>query len=171
MLTRRVLSHAACCLCLIVSSTTLALAQNTTEISSSPSSLSFANTYVGKASGSKVLTITNQTSNGLIIESISFDCGLGYGIASGVAPFTMGQTQTLTHYSIFFQPLAAQSYPCNFVITLNDGSSLAVPLTGTGLTSGAAAQVTPTSLSFPNQHSGSRARRRPSRSRTPAPAT
>ena len=155
MLTRRVLSHAACCICLIVSFTTLALAQNTTEISASPSSLSFTNTFVGKASGSKVITITNQTSNGLVIESISFDCGLGYGIASGVAPFSMGQTQTLTHYSIFFQPLAGQSYPCNFVLTLNDGSSLAVPLTGTGVTSGAAAQVTPTSLSFPNQHPGS----------------
>jgi hypothetical protein len=155
MSTRRTLSPAACCICLIVSLTTLALAQNTTEISSSPSSLSFQDTFVGKASGSKVLTITNQTSGGLVIENIGFDCGLGYGIASGLAPFSMGQTQKITHYSIFFQPLAAQSYPCNFVMTLNDGSSLAVPLTGTGSSGGAVAQVTPTSLSFPNQHLGS----------------
>jgi hypothetical protein len=155
MLTRRLLSHATFCVLLFASLATLAAGQNTTEISSSPSSLSFSSTFVGKASGSKVITITNQTSNGLIIEKISFDCGLGYGIASGIAPFSMGQTQKITHYSIFFQPLAAQSYPCNFVLTLNDGSSLAVPLTGTGASSGAVAQVTPTSLSFPNQQLGS----------------
>jgi hypothetical protein len=91
----------------------------------------------------------------VIIQNITFDCGLGYGIASGVAPFTLGQTQKITHYSIFFQPLAAQAYPCNFVVTLQDGSSLAVPLTGTGASSGAVAQATPSSLSFPNQQLGS----------------
>jgi len=30
------------------------------DVSSSPGSLSFANTYVGKVTGSKVLTITNK---------------------------------------------------------------------------------------------------------------
>src|SRR3954471_15529316 len=126
----------------------------TTEISSTPSSLSFANTYVGKATGSKVLTINNLTTTGqIIIQSISFTCP-GFGIASGVAPFTLGQTQKITHYSIFFQPTAAQTYSCNFVLTLNDGSSLSVPISGTGLTSGAKATVSPTTLSFPNQTVG-----------------
>lgn len=151
---RRSIPRAACCVLMVACFAMLAVAQNTTEISASPSSLSFSNTYVGKAAGSKVLTITNQTSSGLVIVSIGFDCGLGYGIASGIAPFPMGATQNITHYSIFFQPLAAQSYPCNFVMTLNDGSSLAVPLTGTGVGGGAIAQVTPSSLSFPNQKLG-----------------
>jgi 5-hydroxyisourate hydrolase-like protein (transthyretin family) len=155
MPTRRFLSHAACCILLAAAFTTLAEAQNTTEISSTPSSLSFANTYVGKSAGSKVLTINNLTATGnVIIENISFDCGLGYGIASGVAPFTMGQSQKITHYSIFFAPLAAQSYPCNFIITLKDGTFLAVPLSGTGQTGGAVASVTPTSMNFPNQQLG-----------------
>ena len=153
---RRALSHAFTCLLLTSAITSMAFSQgNTTEINSTPSSLSFATTFVGKSAGSKVLTINNLTTTGnVIIESISFDCGLGYGIASGVAPFTMGQSQKITHYSIYFAPLAAQSYPCNFIITLQDGTFLAVPLTGTGQTGGAVASVTPTSLSFPNQALG-----------------
>ncbi len=85
---------------------------------------------------------------------MAFDCA-GFGIASGVAPFTLGQTQTITHYSVNFQPTAAQTYNCNFVITLNDGSTLKVPVSGTGLTSNAAATVSPNSLTFANQPVGS----------------
>src|SRR6516164_10403965 len=105
---------------LLVAAVSSSLAQ-TTDINSSPSSLSFPNTYVGKASGSKVLTINNLTTSGqVIITSIGFTCP-GFGISSGVAPFTLGQGQKITHYSIFFQPLAAQSYNCTFVINIADG--------------------------------------------------
>jgi hypothetical protein len=125
------------------------------EISSSPSSLAFSNTYVGKATGSKVLTITNIKSSGAaIINSIGFSCP-GYGISSGVAPTSLGKPGTITHYSIFFQPLAAQAYDCNFVITLSDSTVLNVPLTGTGLAPKTTVSVSPTSLSFPNQALGS----------------
>ena len=156
LLLRRVLSRVASSFLLIVISTISVAAQsNTTEISSTPSSVSFANTYVGKASGNRVLTINNLTSSGqIIIETVGFDCA-GYGIASGVAPFTLGQTQKITHYSIFFQPSAAQSYNCNFIITLNDGSYLDVPLSGTGLTANASATVSPSTLTFSNQTVGS----------------
>ena len=153
---RRALSRVASSLLLIAVSTISVVAQsNTGEISSTPSSLSFANTYVGKAAGSRVLTINNLTTSGqIIIETVGFDCA-GYGIASGIAPFTLGQTQKITHYSIFFQPTAAQSYNCNFIITLNDGSHLDVPLSGTGLTANANATVSPSTLTFSNQGVGS----------------
>jgi hypothetical protein len=125
------------------------------EISSSPSSLTFLNTYVGKTSGAQVLTITNLTTSGqVIIANIGFSCPGGYGISSGLAPFTLGQTQKITHYSVFFQPSAAQTYNCNFVITLMDGTFLNVPISGTGLTSTATATVSPSTLSFPNQNVG-----------------
>jgi hypothetical protein len=138
---------------LLVAATLSSFAQ-TTDINSTPSSLSFANTYVGKASGSKVLTINNLTTSGqVIITNIGFTCP-GFGISSGIAPFTLGQGQKITHYSIFFQPLAAQSYSCNFVINLMDGTSLNVPISGTGLTSTATASVSPTTLTFPNQTVG-----------------
>ena len=147
----------ACSVLLLAASTIPAFAQNnTTEISSTPSSLSFQATYVGKAAGSKVLTINNLTTSGqIIIETVAFDCTGGYQIASGVAPFTLGQTQTITHYSINFQPSAAQSYNCNFILTLNDGSTLKVPLSGTGLTANASASINTSSLNFPNQGVGS----------------
>ena len=155
---RHLLSRAASSILLIAVSTTLAFAQSdpTTEISSTPSSLTFGSIYVGMAAGSKVLTINNLTSSGqIIIETVSFDCA-GYGIASGIAPFTLGQTQKITHYSIYFEPTAAQSYNnCNFIITLNDGSYLDVPLSGTGLTANANATVSPSTLTFSNQTVGS----------------
>src|SRR5438270_7250391 len=86
------------------------------EISASPSSLTFANTYVGKVTGSKVITITNIKSSGsAIINSIGFSCP-GYGISSGVAPTSLGRPGAITHYSVFFQPLAVQDYNCNFIL-------------------------------------------------------
>ena len=129
------------------------------EICSVPSSWTFANTYVGKASGNKTLTIYNNTSSGtLYIETIAFSCTTGssgdWGIASGTVPFQMGQTQTLTHYSIFFQPHSAIAESCNFVLTMLDGFVLNVPVTGTGLATTAASSLSVSSMSFPNQSVG-----------------
>jgi len=144
------LSRAASCFLAITVLTFPAFAQ---EISSTPNSLTFTNTYVGKASGNKTLTITNLTSRQIVISTVSFSCP-GFGLASGLAPFTLGTVQKITHYSIFFQPAAAQAYNCNFVITMKDGFVLNVPLTGTGLTTTAIASVSPTSLTFANQTVG-----------------
>ncbi len=144
------LARIVMCLALNVLAMALLSAQ---EISSSPSSLMFQNTYVGKASGSKVLTISKVASGTVNITGISFDCA-GFGIASGIAPFSLTSGQLITHYSIFFQPNAAQSYNCNFVITLKDKSTLKVPLTAKGLGTTAVSSVTPTSLTFPDQSLG-----------------
>jgi hypothetical protein len=139
---------------IIAGSAILAVAQ-TTDISSTPSSWTFGTVYVGKSSANKVLTINNLTKSGqIVINNVSFSCP-GYGLASGVAPFTLGQTQTITHYSVFFQPTAAGSDNCNFVLSLSDGTSLNVPLSGTGQTTNAVASVTPSTLTFSNQAVGS----------------
>jgi hypothetical protein len=124
------------------------------EITASPTSLSFSNTYVGKVTGSKVITITNVSSGTVIIQSIAFDCP-AFGISAGVAPTSLFKPGTITHYSIFFQPLAGQTYNCNFILTLQDSTTFSVPLTGTGLTSTATVSIAPTTLSFPNQAVGS----------------
>jgi hypothetical protein len=125
------------------------------DVSSSPSSLSFSNTYVGKATGSKVLTITNiKKSGAAIINTVGFSCA-GYGISSGVAPTSLAKPGDITHYSIFFQPLAAESYDCNFVITMSDSTVVNVPLTGTGLAPKTNVSVSPLTMSFPNQPVGS----------------
>lgn len=152
VLTRRFLSCSIFVSLIIAGLSVSALAQ-TTDISSTPSSLTFPNTYVGKVSGSKSITITNLTSTGIVIISINFSCP-GFGISSGVAPFSFGSTQNITHYSIFFQPTVAQTYSCNFVLDLNDGTSLNVPLTATALASTAVGSVSPSSLTFSNQVAG-----------------
>lgn len=123
------------------------------DVSSSPSSLSFGNVYIGLVSGSKVLTITNLLNTNVIINSVSFTCPQ-YGLASGTAPTSLFMQGDITHYSIFFQPTAAVTYSCNFVMTMADGSQVDVPLTGTGKTTTAVGTVSPASLSFPNQTVG-----------------
>ncbi|HTW30175.1 MAG TPA: choice-of-anchor D domain-containing protein, partial [Candidatus Sulfotelmatobacter sp.] len=144
----------ACTIGFILLALGACFAQQTTEISATPSSLEFQNTYVGIASGSKSITINNLTTSGqVIIETVAFTCP-GYDLASGVAPFTLGQVQMITHYSMLFQPTAPGTYDCDFVLTLQDGTYLDVPLTATALTSTAAASVNVSSMSFPNQTVG-----------------
>ncbi len=110
---------------------------------------------MGKATGSKVLTVTNvQKSGAVIIESVGFSCS-GYGIAAGVAPTSLGKPGTITHYSIFFQPSAAITYDCNFVMTLGDSSVVNVPLTGAGLAPKTTVSTSPTALTFASQKLGS----------------
>jgi hypothetical protein len=134
----------------------MAAAAAAQDVSSSPTSLSFGNTYVGLVSGSKTLTISNLLNTDAIIASVGFSCP-EYGLASGVAPFTLtvGQPNPITHYSVFFQPDSAATFNCNFVISMWDGTNVNIPLTGTGLTTTAVAATTPSSLSFPNQAVGS----------------
>jgi hypothetical protein len=128
------------CACLVTAS-------DAAEISSSPSSLSFGNVYIGKSSGNKVLTITNISTGTVTINSVGFDCA-GYGLVSGVTPVSLFKPGNATHYSLFLQPTAAQSYNCNFILTLSDNSTLNVPLTGTGVQSNAASSLSTTSLNF-----------------------
>ncbi|HEY3972908.1 MAG TPA: Ig-like domain-containing protein [Candidatus Sulfotelmatobacter sp.] len=148
--TRRLLTQAAISILLTLSATVAAVAQ---DLSSSPTSLSFGSVYIGKPSGSKALTITNLTGHGLTITNIGFDCD-AFELASGVAPFSFGLTQNITHYSMFFNPTAAQSYNCNFIISINDGTQLLVPLTGTGLVSTGTSSLNESAFNFPNQKVG-----------------
>ena len=124
--------------CILLSA--LAATSVAQDVSSSPSSLSFGNTYVGLVSGSKTLTISNLLSSDAIIAAVGFSCP-EYGLASGVAPFTLtdGQPDPITHYSVFFQPDSAAAFNCNFVISMWDGTNVYVPLTGTGVTTTAVA--------------------------------
>lgn len=142
----------ALCLVFMAALTATVFAQ---DVSSSPSSLSFGNTYVGLQSGSKTLTISNLLNEDAIIASVGFDCAQ-YGLSSGVAPFTLtvGQPDPITHYSIFFQPNAAGTYNCNFLINMWDNTVVKVPLSGTGTTTTASPQLSVSSLNFPNQAVG-----------------
>ncbi len=164
--TRRVLSIAGVSILLSLTATVSTFAQ---DLSSSPTSLNFGNVYIGKPSGSKALTITNISGGGITIVSIGFDCD-GYGISAGIAPFSFGATQSITHYSIFLNPTAAQVYSCNFLMNMSDSTVVKVPITGTGIVSTGLASVNVSSLTFPTRRSEPPAPGKPLRSLTMARA-
>ncbi len=149
--TRQFLTQAIFCLLLSLSAALSAAAQ---DLSSSPTSLQFGTAYVGIPTGAKVLTITNISGGGITIESIGFDCA-GFGISSGIAPFSFGNTQNITHYSMYFDPLVAQDYNCNFQMHMSDSTVVDVPVTGTGVVSTAGSTLNETAFNFPNQKLGS----------------
>src|SRR5260221_13834687 len=51
-------------------------------------------------------------------------------------------------------PDVAKAFNCNETLAANGASNLVIPLTGTGLKSGANVTLSTTSLSFPNQKQG-----------------
>jgi len=149
--TRQLLTLIVGCFLLSLTAVVSAVAQ---DLSASPTSLDFGNQYLGTASGAKVFTVTNISGGGITIESMAFSCA-GFGISSGVAPFSFGNTQSLTHYSIYFEPTVAQAYSCNFELNMSDGTQVDLPITGTGIVSTAVSSVNQTSFNFPNQKLGS----------------
>jgi hypothetical protein len=149
--TRQLLTLIVVCILLSLSAAVSAAAQ---DLSSSPTSLDFGDEFLGIPSGAKVLTITNISGGGITITSMGFSCA-GFGISSGIAPFSFGATQSITHYSIYFNPTVAQVYSCDFEMHMNDGTTVEVPITGTGVTSTALSSLNQTAFNFPNQKLGS----------------
>lgn len=136
--------------CFLVSG--LLLVAASAQITSSPGSLAFANTYLGLVSPSKTITITNTGTASTTITAITSSC-LEFQLASGQTPATLAAGKT-TNFSMVFVPDSAKTFNCTYTLTQQVGSPLAVPLTGTGLASEAVVSVSPTSLSFPNQPEG-----------------
>jgi Putative Ig domain len=145
---RRILFCFACCFLVGRFLVTAASAQ----ITSSPSSLTFAKTYVGMASPSKTITVTNTGTASATITAITSSCR-EFPLASGQTPATLAAKGTTT-FSMIFVPDSAKTFNCTYTLTLQTGSPLVVPLTATGLASKAVVSVSPTSLSFPNQPEG-----------------
>src|SRR4051812_7736551 len=123
------------------------------QLTSTPSSLSFANTYIGLKTSSKSITVKNTGTTSVTINSITSSCP-EFKLASGQTPFTLAAGKT-TSYSMLFSPDAAQAFSCNYTAAASGASNLVIPMTGTGLKSNAAISVSPTSLNFPNQQVGS----------------
>jgi Putative Ig domain len=122
------------------------------QISSSPSSLLFANTYVGLQSPSKSIVVTNNGTASTTITAITSNCP-EFQLASGTTPATLLPKGTAS-FSMIFAPDAAKTLNCTYTLTQQTGAPLAVSLTGTGLGSKAVVSVSPTSLNFANQSEG-----------------
>src|SRR5579863_1399393 len=122
------------------------------QLTSTPSSLSFSNTYIGLITASKSISVKNTGTSSVTINSITSSCP-EFKLASGTTPITVAAGKT-TSYSFYFAPLAAQLYSCTYTLVPSIGSNLVVAISGTGVSTKAVASLSTTSLSFPNQSVG-----------------
>ncbi len=139
-----------CAPCLLVSVFLLGAAS--AQITSTPSSLTFLNTYVGMSSLTKTITIKNTGVASTTITAIKSTCP-EYKLESGTTPSTLAPGAT-TSFSMLFAPDSAETFSCDYTLTQQTGSPLQVPLTGTGLVSKPVVSTSPVSLTFPNQTEG-----------------
>src|ERR1700746_3125082 len=141
---RRTLCRFANCLLVAGLLTLTASAQ----LTSTPSSLSYGNVYLGTQSTAKSITIKNTGTTSVTITSISSSCP-EYKLSSGTTPITLAAGKT-TSYSFIFQPDLNQAFNCNYTLTATGASNLSIPLTGTGATTKAIVSLNTNTLSFPN---------------------
>ena len=114
----------------------------------SPSSIAYRGvTIVGNKSISQTVTVTNTSHSNVTITSFSlspfFIFQLDYGYTRVIPP----NSQAL--FGIRFVPAQGISYSGTFTINFGDGTSVTIPLTATGGTTGAIATVSPNIVNFP----------------------
>jgi hypothetical protein len=122
------------------------------QLTAVPPSLSFGNTYVNVQSSSKGTTLTNTGAASLTITAITSSCP-EYKLASGLVPITLAPGKS-ERYSMYFLPDALQAFNCQYTAAVQGGTSLNIPMTGTGIAANATVTVNATALSFPNQNVG-----------------
>jgi hypothetical protein len=118
-------------------------------LAATPASLSFANVQTGK-NQSLAETVTNNGGSSVTITQAS-PSGAGYSVTGLTLPVTLAPNQSAS-FSVVFAPLSAGSTPGS-VSLISSAATLAIPLSGTGVTPGALA-ATPASLSFANVQTG-----------------
>jgi hypothetical protein len=119
-----------------------------------PTSIAYPSTTVGLQSSCEPITVTNTGTTSLTIDSFALTPFLVFQLQYGYAPRTLsaGQGQV---YCIKFVPGAAQAYNGQLSISIAGVSNPSiVTFTGSGLTTTAAAGVSPTSLTFAPQALG-----------------
>ena len=118
-------------------------------LAASPSSLSFGNVQMGK-SQSLTETVTNNGGSSVTITQAS-PSGTGYSVTGLSLPLTLAANQSAS-FSLVFAPLSAGSAPGSLSL-ISNAATLAITLSGTGVTPGALA-ASPSSLSFGNVQMG-----------------
>jgi hypothetical protein len=138
-------------LCLVAGVATIAAAQLSYTVS--PTAVTFTKTAVGIISNARSITVTNTGTDSLTISSFSISL-LEFQLADGWAPITLSPGGKET-YQIRFAPDAPKTFKGQFSITITGvTNSIVVSLAGTGSATTAAAQVTPTTLTFGPQPLG-----------------
>lgn len=112
----------------------------------SPSSITFANQTVGTVSSNHEITVTNTGTTALMIDSYTAT-PLEFPLFSGHAPATLAPGE-VTRFGFGFAPGAAQTYNGSFTLNVHGAAPVVVPLTGTGVSTGAAVTVSPATITF-----------------------
>jgi hypothetical protein len=115
--------------------------------SATPSPLAFGDVPVG-TKNTRIVKLTNGTNGKVLIEKIS-TTGSGFSVSGINTPTTLGVGWAV-QFDVAFLPEAAGAVDGTMIVTETDGSTLTVPLSGTGEGSSRTLDVTPASVSFGN---------------------
>jgi hypothetical protein len=122
-----------------------AIAAGAQTFTISPSSLAFGSQTVGTFSHNTVTLLNTGTTN-LTVNSFTLSPS-EFRLVNGYAPAVLGQKRAL-YFTIEFAPDAAQSFTGQLTINIQGVSPQVVPLSGTGLTTGAVAALSTSSMDF-----------------------
>src|SRR5580704_8665535 len=121
-------------------------------LGSTPTSLSYGSVAVG-ASQTQSETVTNTGAASVTISAVAAS-GTGFSVSGITPPVTLAAGQTAT-FSVKFAPASAASASGNVTVTSTaTNPTLTIPVSGTGITSGALGS-NPTSIPFGNVQVGS----------------
>ena len=137
---------------------TLAVALSSQQISAqtftvTPSSVAFKQVVDGTIGLAYTVTVTNTGKTGnVVIDSYSLEPS-EFQFFYGWSPVVL-TPNTLINYSIRFAPDAPQTFNGTFTINIEGAQPVVVPLTGTGVSTGANPTISVPSLTFANTPAG-----------------
>jgi len=122
-----------------------AVAASAQTFTISPSSLAFGSQTVGTFSHNTVTLLNTGTTN-LTLNSFTLSPS-EFQLVNGYAPAVLGKKRAM-YFTIEFAPDSAQSFSGQLTINIQGVSPQVVPLSGQGLTTGAIATLSASSLDF-----------------------
>src|SRR5579862_4601901 len=130
--------------CMIVMTAISVSSQAQPSFTVTPSSITFANRTVGTISLSQPINVTNTGNQSITVGSYTVE-PLEFPLFLGWAPQVIAPGNS-TRFKIRFAPDAAQVFSGSFTITVEGAQPVVVSLQGTGLSTGAVAVVSPTTI-------------------------
>jgi hypothetical protein len=137
------------CAVIFAAVTSAAWAQSFTV---TPSSITFPNRPIGTFSLLQSIYVTNTGTTNLILSSYSLS-PLEFQLETGHAPQTM-LPGTQARFDLRFAPDASQTFSGSFTVNVHGAAPVSVPITGTGISTGASVSVNRTRLDFGNEAAG-----------------
>ena len=122
-----------------------AIAASAQTFTISPSSLAFGSQTVGTFSHNTVTLLNTGTTN-LTLNSFTL-APSQFQLVNGYAPAVLGKKRAM-YFTIEFAPDSAQSFSGQLTINIQGVSPQVVPLSGQGLTTGAIATLSASSMDF-----------------------